>query len=91
MRENEGRAVAVGGGDGLFNAVQESTLQEPCVIYLKNAGQSTTINAAIRSAQEAGLIRTYRLTSAGTERWLGTMDGPLARGEYEAQTGRDNI
>ena len=91
MRENEGRAVAVGGGDGLFNAVQESTLQEPCVIYLKNAGQSSTINAAIRSAQEAGLIRTYRLTSAGTERWLGTMDGPLARGEYEAQTGRDNI
>ena len=91
MREDEGRAVAHGGSDGLYNAVQESNSGEPCVIYLKNAGKSSTIGDAITEACRLGLIRKYTMTTGGSERWLGTMDGPFSRGEYERQTGRDNI
>ena len=25
------------------------------------------------------------------QRWLGTLNGPMARGEYEATTARDNV
>ena len=92
MRENEGRAVSFGGkDDGLYPAVHESNSGEPCVIFLQSAGKESTIKAAITSAISAGLIRRYTLTAGGTEKWLGAMDGPLARGEYERQTGRDNI
>jgi len=91
MREDEGRAVAHGGSDGLYNAVQESNSGEPCVIYLKNAGKLSTIGEAVTEACRLGLIRKYTMTAGGSERWLGTMDGPFSRGEYERQTGRDNI
>tara|TARA_R110000803_G_scaffold209924_1_gene280428 strand:- start:90 stop:2288 length:2199 start_codon:yes stop_codon:yes gene_type:complete len=91
MREDEGRAVAHGGSDGLYNAVQESNSGEPCVIYLKNSGKSSTMGDAVTEACRLGLIRKYTMTAGGSERWLGTMDGPFSRGEYERQTGRDNI
>jgi len=92
MRENEGRAVSHGGAnDGLYHAVHESSSGEPCVIFLKNAGAESTIKSAITAATSAGLIRKYALSTGGSEKWLGTMDGPLARGEYERQTGRDNM
>ena len=91
MREDEGRAVAHGGSDGLYNAVKESNSGEPCVIYLKNAGKSSTMGEAVTEACRLGLIRKYTMTTGGSERWLGTMDGPFSRGEYERQTGRDNI
>jgi len=92
MRENDGRAVTHGGtNDGLYNAVHESVLTEPCVIAIKNGGKETTIKQAITDALEMGLIRKYTLSLGGSEKWLGTMDGPFSRGEYERQTGRDNI
>jgi len=92
MRENEGRAVTPGGSyDGIYPAIHESNSGEPCAIYLKSAGRESTIKAAVTQACEAGLIRKYTLTAGGSEKWLGTMDGPLAHGEYERQTGRDNI
>ena len=92
MRENDGRAVTHGGtNDGLYNAVHESVLTEPCVIALKNGGKESTIKGTITQALEMGLIRKYALSLGGSEKWLGTMDGPFSRGEYERQTGRDNI
>ena len=92
MRENDGRAVTHGGtNDGLYNAVHESVLTEPCVIALKNGGKESTIKGTITQALEMGLIRKYALSLGGSEKWLGTMDGPLSRGEYERETGRDNI
>jgi hypothetical protein len=92
MRENDGRAVTQGGtNDGLYNAVHESVLTEPCVIAIKNGGKESTIKGTIIQALEMGLIRKYALSLGGSEKWLGTMDGPFSRGEYERQTGRDNI
>ncbi len=92
IRENDGRAVSQGGGvDGLHTAVHESQEIEPCVIVLQNAGEKSTINNSIKDALKMGLIRKYALSLGGPEKWLGTMDGPFSRGEYERQTGRDNI
>jgi hypothetical protein len=92
IRENDGRALTHDGkNDGVYNVVQESEPTEPCVIALKNAGKRTTVKELVTKAMEQGMIRKYALTTSGTEQWLGTMDGPLARGEYERQTGRDNI
>ena len=92
MRENDGRAVTHGGtNDGLYNAVHESVLTEPCVIAIKNGGKESTIKGTVTQAMEMGLIRKYALSLGGSEKWLGTMDGPFSRGEYERQTGRDNI
>ena len=92
MRENEGRAVSQGGvHDGIYAAIHESSSPEPCAIYLKGAGKESTIKSAVTDACEAGLIRKYTMTAGGSEKWLGTMDGPLSRGEYERETGRDNI
>jgi hypothetical protein len=66
-------------------------LTEPCVIAIKNGGKESTIKGTITQALEMGLIRKYALSLGGSEKWLGTMDGPFSRGEYERQTGRDNI
>ena len=92
MRENAGRALTHDGkNDGLYNVVTESEPTEPCIIALKQAGAKTTVKNLVTTAMEQGMIRKYALTTSGEEKWLGTMDGPLARGEYERQTGRDNV
>jgi len=31
------------------------------------------------------------LTATGGRVWLGAVDGPMSRGEYEAVTARDNV
>ncbi len=92
MREADGRAVTHGGTNtGIYHSIRESEAIEPCVVYLKNAGRETTIKKSVTDALEMGMIRKYALSTGGDERWLGVMDGSLARGEYERQTGRDNI
>tara|TARA_R100001244_G_scaffold118427_1_gene88170 strand:+ start:1910 stop:4111 length:2202 start_codon:yes stop_codon:yes gene_type:complete len=87
MRENEGRAVTHGGAhDGIYRSIHESNSQEPCAVYLKTAGLETTIKNAVTKACADGLMRKYSMTSSGSERWLGTIDGPMSRGEYERDT-----
>jgi hypothetical protein len=41
--------------------------------------------------QQARRIDKFQLTVTGGKIWLGAIDGPMARGEYEAVTGRDNV
>ena len=92
MRENAGRALTHDSkNDGVYNVVTESEPTEPCIIALKQAGGRTTVKSLVTKAMEQGMIRKYALATSGEEKWLGTMDGPLARGEYERQTGRDNV
>ncbi len=92
MRENAGRALTHDSkNDGVYNVVTESEPTEPCIIALKQAGARTTVRGLVTKAMEQGMIRKYALATSGEEKWLGTMDGPLARGEYERQTGRDNV
>ena len=91
MRENEGRAVTVGGNDdGIFQAAKVTPNIEPCVIVLDQLGE-TTVKDTVKIAMTQGLVRKYTLSTGGTEKWLGVVGGPLSCGEYERQTGRDNI
>ena len=91
MRENEGRAVTLGGSeDGVYNTAMLTPPQEPCVIVIQGLGV-TTVKDTVKIAMTQGLIRKYSLSTGGTEKWLGVSGGPLSCGEYERQTGRDNI
>jgi 5S rRNA maturation endonuclease (ribonuclease M5) len=88
--EQNGHAVTKGGkDDGVFESIRVATLREPCVIGLKGIGEST-IKGAVTQLQETGRIDVYRLTQGGAKKWLGTMDGAMANGTYEARTAREN-
>jgi predicted transcriptional regulator len=45
----------------------------------------------VRELQDAGRITKYQLTPTGGRVWLGAVNGPMSRGEYEATTARDNV
>ena len=36
-------------------------------------------------------IEKFRFTTTGGQKWLGTTNGVMSRGEYEAVTARDNV
>ena len=36
-------------------------------------------------------IEKYSFTTTGGRKWLGTVNGVMSRGEYEARTARDNV
>jgi len=84
LREYAGRAVTHDGAqDGLFVAVRDSEPTEPCIVALKASGSRSTLRDAISKACELGMIRKYALGGSRSEKWLGTMDGPMSLGEYE--------
>ena len=51
----------------------------------------TILERYVRELQQARRIDKFQLTVTGGKIWLGAIDGPMARGEYEAVTGRDNV
>lgn len=51
----------------------------------------TILERYVRELQQARRIDKFQLTATGGKIWLGAIDGPMARGEYEAVTGRDNV
>jgi 5S rRNA maturation endonuclease (ribonuclease M5) len=86
MREDMGRAVTASGSDGIFEALRVDSSGEPCVIFLKNDGEST-LRSAIQKACELGQIRKYALGGSRTEKWLGTLDGSMSIGDYQHERG----
>ena len=51
----------------------------------------TVLERYVRELQQARRIDKFQLTATGGKIWLGAVDGAMARGEYEAVTGRDNV
>jgi len=51
----------------------------------------TILERYVRELQQARRIDKFQLTATGGKIWLGAVDGLMARGEYEAVTGRDNV
>jgi len=91
MREAQGMAVSLGGThDGIYAIASTLPDHEPCVVAIKSVGQST-VKEDVKRAMQHGMIDRFRLTTSGPQKWLGVPNGPLARGEYEAVTGRDNV
>ena len=45
----------------------------------------------MRDLQSRNKIDKYQLTPTGGKIWLGSINGDMSRGIYEATTGRDNV
>ena len=90
MCEEHGMAITKGGSDdGAYEAIRVSSSTEPCVLALKEVS-SSTIKNTITTLQEEGRIDVYRLSQGGVKKWLGTMNGVMSQGIYEARTAREN-
>lgn len=90
MCEENGMAVTKGGGDdGAFEELRISSSSEPFVLELKEVGD-TTIKNTITMLLNMNRIKTYKFTQTGPKKWLGTKDGPMSQGIYEARTAREN-
>jgi len=90
MCEENGMAVTKGGGDdGAFEELRISSSTEPFVLELKEVGD-TTIKNTITMLLNMDRIKTYKFTQTGPKKWLGTKDGPMSQGIYEARTAREN-
>ena len=85
--EANGRALCQrGGADGIIERLTDSDAPE----ILNNIGQ-WTVDQIVRDLIAERRIEKYSFTTTGGRKWLGTTNGVMSRGEYEAVTARDNV
>ena len=74
------------GNNGVHKRSEDADAPE----ILQGIGKQT-LEGYVRNLQQAGRIDKFQLTAAGGKIWLGSVNGPMSRGEYEPVTARDNI
>lgn len=85
--EQNGRALCQrGGSDGILERLTDS--DAPSV--LQNISQYVA-DQIVRDLIAERRIDKFRFTTTGGQKWLGTVNGVMSRGEYEAVTARDNV
>ena len=85
--EREGVALThMSGNNGVHKRSEDADAPE----ILQGIGKQT-LEGYVRTLQQDGRIDKFQLTATGGRVWLGAVDGPMSRGEYEAVTARDNI
>lgn len=85
--EVNGRALCQrGGADGIIERLTDS--DAPSV--LQNISQYVA-DQIVRDLIAERRIEKYSFTATGGRKWLGTVNGVMSRGEYEAVTARDNV
>ena len=85
--EREGVALThMSGNNGVHKRSEDADAPE----ILQGIGKQT-LEGYVRTLQQDGRIDKFQLTATGGRVWLGGIDGPMSRGEYEAVTARDNI
>jgi hypothetical protein len=86
--EREGRALTQqSGADAILQRVS-SDHDAPQV--LQNLTQRS-IDGIVRELISEARIGKYAFTASGGRKWLGTTDGVMSQGEYEATTATDNV
>ena len=86
--EREGRAMTQqSGADAIMQRMSADT-DAPRV--LNNCTQRM-IDGLVRELIQEGRLAKYSFSTSGGRKWLGTIDGAMSRGEYEATTARDNV
>ena len=50
-----------------------------------------SIDGIVRELIREARIGKYSFSTSGGRKWLGTVDGVMSRGEYEASTATDNV
>ena len=85
--EREGVALThMSGNNGVHKRSEDADAPE----ILQGIGKQT-LEGYVRSLQQDNRIDKFQLTATGGRVWLGAVDGPMSRGEYEAVTARDNV
>lgn len=85
--ERDGRALCqMGGADSL--AQRQTDSDAPAVLHSLSQHQMDRI---VRDLIAERRIEKYSFSTSGGRKWLGTTNGVMSRGEYEAVTARDNI
>jgi hypothetical protein len=85
--ERDGIALThMSGNNGVHKRSEDADAPE----ILQGIGKQT-LEGYVRNLQQAGRIDKFQLTAAGGKIWLGSVNGPMSRGEYEPVTARDNI
>jgi hypothetical protein len=85
--EREGVALThMSGNNGVHKRSEDADAPE----ILQGIGKQT-LEGYVRTLQQDGRIDKFQLTATGGRVWLGAVDGPMSRGEYEAVTARDNV
>ncbi|HAW75262.1 MAG TPA: hypothetical protein DCW74_05930 [Alteromonas australica] len=85
--EREGVGLThMSGNNGVYKRSEDADAPE----ILRGIGKQT-LEGYVRTLQQDGRIDKFQLTATGGRVWLGGIDGPMSRGEYEAVTARDNV
>jgi len=85
--EQNGRALCQrGGADSIIERLTDSDAPAS----LNDIGQ-WTVDQIVRDLIAERRIEKFRFTTTGGQKWLGTVNGVMSRGEYEAVTARDNV
>jgi hypothetical protein len=85
--ENNGVALThMSGNNGVHKRSEDADAPE----VLRGVSKHT-LERYVRDLQQEGRIDKFQLTATGGRVWLGAVEGPMSRGEYEATTARDNI
>ncbi len=85
--ERDGRALCqMGGADSL--AQRQTDSDAPAILHSLSQHQMDRI---VRDLIAERRIEKYSFSTSGGRKWLGTTNGVMSRGEYEAVTARDNI
>lgn len=85
--ERNGRALCqMGGADGLSQRLTDVDAPQS----LSGLSQPQ-LDRIVRELLAERRIEKFRFTTTGGQKWLGTVNGVMSRGEYEAVTARDNV
>ena len=86
--EREGRAMTQQSGADAILQRMSADADAPRV--LNNCTQRM-IDGLVRELIQEGRIAKYSFSRSGGRKWLGTIDGEMSRGEYEATTATENV
>jgi len=75
-----------GGADSLSNRMTDADAPD----ILANLSQRV-LDGIVRELITEGRIDKFSFSTAGGRKWLGTVNGLMSRGEYEATTATDNV
>ena len=75
-----------GGADSLMTRMDDSNA--PRELF---GLSQRVLDGIVRELITEGRVDKYSFSTAGGRKWLGTVNGAMSRGEYQARTARDNI
>ena len=86
--EREGRALTQQSG---ADAIMQRLTSDRDAPQVLNNMTERSIDGIVRELIQEARIGKYSFTASGGRKWLGTTEGVMSTGEYEATTATDNV